>query len=307
MPTIVLVDDWDDAAPPEPAVRWDLAWRLFLPTSPADLPPHAARDVEAIAGWYWDAMGQVGGFMKPASPPVFHLLPPGLTPAAQELVIRLASCWAGEVYWSTAAAVRAGQPPTGPNLWMPPVADVNAAPAADTLGARLTERDPTRYEARFLMPVLGVGRAFMRVETVPPGHASARLHSHSAVDEYYLVLAGHATLRMSGHAVPVGPGALVGKPSGPDLTSHFVADRGEAVVILDMEVWPDRRHRTKDVVLYPDFQEVLWRGEGWGAIASSAALHDVADFRAHYSDGYRRGVDGSYEPADLPGAPAREP
>jgi uncharacterized cupin superfamily protein len=145
----------------------------------------------------------------------------------------------------------------------------------------------------------------MTLEVLRPGTASARLHSHSLVDEYYLILGGRGTLRMGTHAVEVETGCLVGKPVGPDLTSHFVADRGENLRILDIEVWPDPTHRAKEIVHYPDFGEVYLRGPGWNLAVPEDALTTAAELGEHYEHGYRRRKDGTWEPRDLPGAPAR--
>ena len=42
--------------------------------------------------------------------------------------------------------------------------------------------------------------------------------------------------------------------------------------MLDMEVWPDASLSVKDVVHYPDFGEILWRGPGWRAVHSEEGL-----------------------------------
>ncbi|WP_139061539.1 cupin domain-containing protein [Sulfobacillus thermosulfidooxidans] len=161
--------------------------------------------------------------------------------------------------------------------------------------------------AHYVMPLLGVGRAFMRVEIVPPGSATARLHSHSAVDEYYLVLSGRALLRMGSHELEVGPGTLIGKPTGPDLTSHLVTSLGESITVLDMEIWPDRELRSKDIVYYPDQHELLWRGEGWRGAQVFSSLSSAEDLFQHYDDGYVRQDDGSWRSANIPGTAPREP
>jgi uncharacterized cupin superfamily protein len=306
MPIIVLVDDWEEGSPPDPAVRWDLAWPLFLPHTPGDLPRGHGKELQAIARWYWDTMGYLGGFLRqPRGRPIWHLLPRGLKPAGRDMVIRLASFWADEVYQWPAEAVRQARPQDSPNLWVPPVTPLLRGGPSGSLAERLTDTTEDGGTTRFLMPMLGVGRAFFRVEIIPPGKASARLHSHSAVDEYYLILEGRGTLRMASHHRPVAAGDLIAKPTGPDLTSHIVADVGESVTILDMEIWPDTSFQTKDFVHYPDFGEMLWRGAGWAATAPDTALSDPADFRQHYDDGYRRRPDGGWTPEDIPGAPPR--
>jgi len=53
------------------------------------------------------------------------------------------------------------------------------------------------------MPLLGPGRTAFRIEVIENGESSARLHSHSDVDEYYLILEGSGTLRFNDKDVTV--------------------------------------------------------------------------------------------------------
>src|SRR5216117_4299341 len=62
-------------------------------------------------------------------------------------------------------------------------------------------KDDDKYQ-RFFMPLLGPGRAFFRVEEISNGQSAARYHSHSEVDEYYLILDGSGTLRYHDKDVP---------------------------------------------------------------------------------------------------------
>lgn len=290
----------------EHLVRCDLAWGLFLPQSPGDVPTGDSRQCLSLARWFWDTMGQMGGRLRPeSSEPIICVVPP-LTIVAREFVIRLASFWADQVLWLTPKESVEGGFEMSDNLWVAPVYDVMNSPKSDSIKSHFRELyEESEQALSYMMPALGVGRAFMRVEVVPPGHATARLHSHSAVDEYYLILSGRGTLRMGIHDRVVGPHQMIGKPTGPDLTSHLVADQGEVLTVLDIEIWPDASLRTKDVVSYPDFNEILYRGPGWGAIATEDSLRPPGDFLAHYDDGYRRHGDGSWEAREIPGTVTR--
>lgn len=285
---------------PYPVIRWDLAWALFLPESAGDLPAGDGKQVVPLARWFWETMGQLGGRLRQDSPETIWCVVPPLTKAAQDFAIRLASFWSDEVYMLWAAD-------PSENVWRPPVVDVFSDPAEDGAAARLVETYGPNEEARYTMPLLGVGRAFMRVEVIPPGSATARLHSHSAVDEYYLILAGKGELRMGTHVTEVGPGSLIGKPTGPDLSSHLVASLGESLTVLDMEVWPDSSLKAKDLVHYPDTRELFWRGPGWRGLQVDSSLFPATDIRDHYDDGYTRQPDGSWRPASFPGAIPRPP
>lgn len=297
MTKIILVTEVP--APPTLAVRWDLAWPLFLPDAVGDLPKGDGKQVVPLARWFWETMGGVMGRLRPEGPDTVCCVVPTLTPAAEDLVIRLASFWSDMV-------LDHRQGSANDNCWRAPLLDVFANGQESAAQMRMTEIYGPNEIARYAMPLLGVGRAFMRVEVVPPNSATARLHSHSAVDEYYLVLAGRALLRMGSHEIEVGPGTLIGKPTGPDLTSHLVTSLGESVTVLDMEIWPDREFRTKDIVFYPDQQEVLWRGEGWRGAQVVSTLGSADDLMRHYDDGYVREDDGGWQPADIPGTEPRK-
>lgn len=282
-----------------PVLRWDLAWTLFLPEHVGDIPADIfPREVLGdLTHWAWNELGKVAGRLHPERPPAVWCRVPSLTPAAEEYVVRLTSFWDDEVYWAAEDGT-----PQGDNLWLPPLVKVAGEPVG-ALGPRLTENGGA---VQYFYPQLGLGRLHALVETLEPGQASARLHAHSDVDEYYLIVSGKGTLRMGAHSVLVETGSLIGKPSGPDLPSHILADQGEPVRVLDIEVWSDSRLCDKDVVHFPDFQELLFRGIGWGkGMVPTEALSGSRDLGAHYGHGYRRHRDGTWSPHEIPGAPAR--
>jgi len=132
------------------------------------------------------------------------------------------------------------------------------------------------------------------------GESSARLHSHSDVDEYYLILEGSGTLRFNDKDVTVKRGDLIGKPTGPDDASQLTADKGEALRILDMEVWHDRPDNTKDLIHNPDFNEIFMRGPGW-VLLSQQTPSQPSDFGKYYDEGYKRTKDGGWVPSKARG------
>jgi uncharacterized cupin superfamily protein len=280
-------------------LRWDLAWALFLPAHVGDIPTDVfpREDIGDLTQWAWNELGKVAGRLNQERPPAVWCRVPPLTPAAAEYVVRLASFWDDDVYWAADDGTAQGD-----NLWCPPLVNVTGGPSG-ALGSRLTEDDGA---VQYFYPQLGLGRLHALVETVEPGHASARLHAHSDVDEYYLIVSGRGTLRMGAHSVVVEAGSFIGKPSGPDLSSQILADQGEPVRVLDIEVWSDSRMGDKDVVHFPDFQELLFRGMGWGkGMVPDEALSSGREIGAHYAHGYRRHRDGTWSPREIPGAPAR--
>lgn len=303
LPIILIVEDWNHNEIPKPTIRWDLAWPLFLPDFPGDIPQGHSRSLVALAHWFWEAMGQITGFLNPDAPERIWFLTPYLTLEAREFVIRLASFWSTQIYCADSEESTTFDPLFHTNCWIAPVANLHQAPPTQSARARLS--DPAPDAAQYLMPLLGVGRAFVRVEEIAAGHASARLHSHSAIDEYYLILQGEATLRMGDKEIILKPGDFIAKPTGPDLTSHIWANKEQSVKILDMEIWPDSSLSAKDLVSYPDHRELFLRGQGWGAILPLDILQSPKDFRQHYDDGYTRTTDHRIIPRAIPGHPPR--
>ena len=276
----------------EGAVRVDLAWQLFF-ESKTDIPGgHGARLIP-FTSWFWDEIGKRSGNLnKNAKKEVVLAIPP-LTGEALDFLLRLCSFWADEVFVKKGGVV-------SENLWRRPVVNVFDDSSLDRSEGRLVVEGDGTYQ-RFFMPLLGPGRAFFRVEVIGKGESAARFHSHSDVDEYYLILDGSGTLRYNEKENESGRGDLIGKPTGPDATSQLIADREEPLRILDMEVWHQRPYYSKDMILNPDFNEIIMRGPGWGAIVPHESLITSEDFRSHYDEGYRRTKDGSWSPSKLRG------
>jgi uncharacterized cupin superfamily protein len=270
------------------ALRVDLAWPVFF-ESKSDIPEgHGARLIP-FTNWLWDEIGKRAGNLNKNAKTELTLAIPPLSEEALDFLLRLCSFWADELYMKKGGTL-------SENLWRKPVVNVFDDSTLDGAEARLVSKDEDTYQ-RFFMPLLGPGRAFFRVEVIKNGESAARFHSHSDVDEYYLILDGSGTLRYSDKELQVKKGDLVGKPTGPDATSQLIADKGEALRILDMEVWHDRPYYSKDLMLHTDFNELIMRGPGWGAIVPRESMITSEDFRSHYGDGYRRNKDGDWVPS----------
>jgi len=273
----------------EKGVRADLAWELFFRSKTA-MPKGHGEPLLAFANWFWDELGKRAGRLNRYSKGEVKITIPPLEPDALEFVLRLASFWADEVCVSKAGII-------SENLWRRPVVNVFDDDALDGGERSLTAKNKAGSVDRFLMPLLGPGRAFFRIRLVEKDESAARFHSHSDVDEYYLILAGKGTLRYNGKETEVKPGDLIGKPAGPEAATQLTADRGEKLRILDMEVWHQRARDSKDIIVNPDFQELIMSGEGWAAIIPEESLISPEDFWYHYDEGYRRTKDGGWVPS----------
>ncbi len=280
-------------------VRVDLAWELFYPGSSGKLPDAGSPNHYAFANWLWTTLSMRSGFMRKDTADEISVRIPELDEAALKFLVRILSMWSDEVFMIDHGK-KSG------NLWTFPVSSLTSNESLDAAEERFSV---TENDARFrsLMPLLGPGRVFATVEALEEGAVSARLHSHSALDEYYIVLEGTATLRMNGKTRTVSKGDMISKQGGPDLTSQIIADRGSPVRILDIEVWPNSSRMSKDVVFYPDHNELYLRGAGWHSVIPESASISPSDFERNYESGYARRDDGSWEPRDIPGYRKRKP
>ena len=269
------------------AIRADRAWRFFCKTK---FSPDGDEGLWGFANWFWRELSKSAGDLNRDTKGPITVSIPALEAPALDFVVRLAS------FWATDVRERRGRT-SSENLWQAPV--VNTLRDESRQGAAkvlLREFDTDGSTELNLMPLLGPGRAFFSVQRMEVGGETARMHSHSAVDEYYLILEGKGTLRFNGKAIEVEQGDFIAKPTGPDATSHLLADRGEKLRILDMEIWPERftgsRTTSKDLMRWPDFSEIGFRGPGWSALVPSDSVMSTADLDSHWGDQYRRTKDG---------------
>ncbi len=252
----------------EGALRADRAWELFFES---ELSIERGAGLHMFANWLWDALGEkAGNLNKDSKGEVTLTIPSSLEPAALDYVLRLVSFWADEVIVNKKDGKMSG------NLWSKPVInllDDTREGAERALTGKMDEAGSTELN---MMPLLGPSRAFFSIQVITKGEMTAYQHSHSAVDEYYLILEGKGTLRFNGKEIEVKQGDIIGKPTGPDATTHLLANRGEKLRILDMELWRERFSSTsttsKDLVFYPDLKEILMRGPGWSAIIAQESL-----------------------------------
>lgn len=302
---ITILDDPDKTVRPEGAVRCDVAWKLFLPDLMGDVKLAKSRDVARFTAWLWNELSDRLGSLRMNRADEVFVLAPSLTDEASELLVRICSMWSDEVYVVRKPNDRTDLKNRGENAWIAPKANVyNGADRSPLLKSQSLEHHDSI--TMFLMPALGSTRSFMRTYLIRNGMTYARLHSHSAVEEHYLILKGKGTLRYGRNIVDVREGDLVSKPVGPDNFTQFVADRDSELKILDIEVWPDTTMGSKDVVLYPDHKEVFFRGQGWSAIVPSEDMFSADDFQENYDTGYERRKDGSWVSKSVPGVPDRE-
>ena len=304
--TVIIIEDPPKDLRPEKAIRADVAWKLFLPDHMGDIPAIGKGKIEPMRHWLWWELSKRQGFMREEEAPPAYVLAPPLTPEGKEFLIRTSSLWTNKVHLIEAKGKHVDIASTGENLWIPPVVNVKDKPQAHSAFSRLTNHGEGEELDTHFSPVLGAGKSYVRAYNIGENGTYARFHSHTAREELYLVLRGKGTIRIGGHNVPIKEGDLISKPTGPDISTQFLADRGESMRILDIEIWPEDERTSKDAVLYPDHEELDLFGQGWNYTVPTVSIIDALDAMSHYDTGYRRKADGSWEPKDIPGHKKRE-
>lgn len=300
----ILVDPPKNVRPPD-SIRADVAWKLYLPDNMGDLPDSPRMRIETFRHWLWFELSARLGYLRKDLPETVYILTPPLTAAGKEFVVRTASFWTDEVFAVTPGNGEYDITRDGDNLWIPPVVNVGREYERDSAIGKFSSSSEEGIHTP-LSHVLGATRSHIRTYTINPGHTFARYHSHTAREEFYLVLEGRGSVRIGGHKVEVSQGDLISKPTGPDLSSQFLADLGEAMKIMDVEIWPEDERKSKDAVHYPDHGELDLFGEGWFMTVPGKSIISAEDAMKNYDTGYTRKADGSWEARDIPGFKKRE-
>lgn len=303
--TVVILEDPPKHMRPDKAIRADVAWKLFLPENMGDIPSLGKGKIEPIRHWLWWELSKRLGFLREEGKITVHVLTPALTPEAKDFLIRICSLWTNSVHIISCEGKDADLNSIGDNLWTPPVVNVKSEEPQDPALKKLTEVEENGTDTHY-SPLLGAGKSYVRAYTIEKGSTYARFHSHTAREELYLILKGKGTVRIEKHNVPVKEGDLVAKPLGPDISTQFLADRGESMRVLDIEIWPEDEKVSKDAVAYPDHGELDLFGQGWDFTVPLESIISFRDAMEHYGTGYWRKADGSWEPKEIPGHKTRK-
>ena len=137
-------------------------------------------------------------------------------------------------------------------------------PTASTLAERLIRnfntapmeawtREPL-YAARGAHLSAGTAARKMgaSVDIIPPGQQTCPYHFHHAQEEMFIILEGHATLRVAGERLPIGPGDVIFIPPGPEYPHHIVNTGTEPLkyISLSTKEYPE-------VCEYPDSGKLM--------------------------------------------------
>ncbi|MBE3555574.1 MAG: cupin domain-containing protein [Firmicutes bacterium] len=291
-------------------VRIDVAWKLFLPAQfgpPADLPQGKVAPLLPLVAYLHDEMARrVDALGRGIEPDWMLWAAPALTPAAEEFLVRQASYASAHVVvvpWSPSPETLWQRLSASEERWTAPIFDLLANADARSPAIAAMQRQNRGMVETFFAALGAQSQLLTRVEEIPPGHASARLHNHSSVEEIYIILKGSGTLRTGSHSVPLSAGQLITKPAGIGFATQILNTSDEPLFVFDLEA--RRMTEQPDVIANPDHGEVVLTGRGLHHLTAQATLGSTEDWIRHYNEGYIRRSDGSYEPIELPGMPKR--
>lgn len=119
----------------------------------------------------------------------------------------------------------------------------------DAIPDAYIEKSERRNELHtlYLGHLAGSERLYVNIDQLQPGAHSAKLHSHSVQEEFFLVLSGQGTLRLGDRRIAVKAGDFFAKPAGRGTAHQFINDGDQMLEILDMGTRDD-----EDVVRYPE-------------------------------------------------------
>lgn len=104
---------------------------------------------------------------------------------------------------------------------------------------------------------LGCEKIYVNIDYVKPGGKSAKYHSHSKQEEFFLILQGSGILRMNNEEMPIKTGDVISKPAGKGISHQFINNGSEILQILDAGT-----REKDDIATYPDENRVFLRGKG---------------------------------------------
>lgn len=133
--------------------------------------------------------------------------------------------------------------------------------------------DDSRFESglrtKRLSAAAGSRKLYVHVDSVKPGAASVKYHSHSKQEEFFLILRGTGVVRLQGRRLRVKAGDFFAKPAGRGIAHQFLNDGRSVLEILDcgtVERGDVVRYPDEGVTLDRDRRRALRRGKllrGW--------------------------------------------
>lgn len=114
----------------------------------------------------------------------------------------------------------------------------------------------SKMKSVLLGDAIGSEKIYVNIDFVKPGGQSAKYHSHSKQEEFFLIMSGKGVLRMAGEEISIKTGDIISKPSGKNIAHQFINNSSEMLQILDVGT-----RDKNDVATYPDENIIYLRDE----------------------------------------------
>ena len=130
------------------------------------------------------------------------------------------------------------------NLHDAPQRPFQRAPLYDSMYAPLSDGTAARK--------LGAG-----FDVLAPGQRVCPYHFHHAQEEMFVILEGHATLRVAGQLLPLCAGDVIFIPPGPEYPHQIINTSDAPVKYLSIST-----QERPEVCEYPDSDKIIMLGRG---------------------------------------------
>ena len=115
----------------------------------------------------------------------------------------------------------------------------------------------------------GSQKLYVNIDQVPTNAFSTKYHSHSQQEEFFMILDGFGTLRLTGEEYAVTKGDFIAKPPAKDIAHQFYNSSKDTLVILDVGTV-----EREDTCYYPDEDIYLHKSNGENIAFRKQAILD---------------------------------
>ena len=99
----------------------------------------------------------------------------------------------------------------------------------------------------YLGKAAGSDKVYINIDRISPGAKSAKYHSHTKQEEFFIILNGNGILRIDGEEHLIKKGDFVAKPAGKGIAHQFMNTGDDVLEILDVGT-----KEYGDIAYYPD-------------------------------------------------------
>ena len=110
----------------------------------------------------------------------------------------------------------------------------------------------SNLQTQLLGKLAGSKNLYVNIDLVKPEAISVKYHSHSLLEEFFIILEGTGKLRLNNRELKVKKGDFFAKPPGRNIAHQFINDSNCILKILDFGI-----KNENDIVSYPDEDVIL--------------------------------------------------